>query len=285
MVHTHCVTVAFLGLQGGKSRCFDPCCSKGGLSLGWGKWWIWIRYITQIESYSPYALVKVWCFWRGYREHGNRSIWLHRLNSSLCHDQGGDRIPDVASLLVFSTLAILMSVGHLSEFVGQAERERKGFSEQDCLGEGKSVNFLKGNLLNDRKSFRTSLPWTKLTKIWEACNSATVCWRFHRLKGWRVVLYLLPPIQLHWPAFVQGKDLVGSTWNCWRHPQQHATNASVELMNFAFENHLFLEHQNGQLVYLRGDTEKLQTFLAAVFALHPMLQERNLKWLSCKAVF
>ena len=127
----------------------------------------------------------------------------------------------VASLFVFSTLAILMSVGHLSEFVGQAERERKGFSEQDGLGEGKSLNFLKGNLLNDRKSFRTSLPWTKLTKIWEACNSATVCWRCHRLKGWRVVLYLLPPIQLHWPAFVQGKELVGSTWNCWRHPQQH----------------------------------------------------------------
>lgn len=64
----------------------------------------------------------------------------------------------VASLFVFSTLAILMSVGHLSEFVGQAERERKGFSEQDGLGEGKSLNFLKGNLLNDRKSFRTSLP-------------------------------------------------------------------------------------------------------------------------------
>lgn len=50
------------------------------------------QYITQIES-SPVHLHlwKYGVFWWGYREHGNRSIWLHRLNSSLCHDQGGDR--------------------------------------------------------------------------------------------------------------------------------------------------------------------------------------------------
>lgn len=45
MVHTDYVT--FLGLQGGKSRCFDPCCSKGGLSLGWGK------MVNLVPSTSP----------------------------------------------------------------------------------------------------------------------------------------------------------------------------------------------------------------------------------------
>lgn len=38
-----------------------------------------------------------------------------------------------------------------------SEKE-KAFLSRTVLGEGKSVNFLKGNLLNDRKSFRTSLP-------------------------------------------------------------------------------------------------------------------------------
>lgn len=53
-------------------------------------------------------------------------------------------IKEGTAFLVASLLSFSKSVGHLSEFVGQAERERKGFSEQDCLGEGKSVNFLKG---------------------------------------------------------------------------------------------------------------------------------------------
>lgn len=53
-------------------------------------------------------------------------------------------IKEGTAFLVASLLSFSKSVGHLSEFVVQAERERKGFSEQDCLGEGKSVNFLKG---------------------------------------------------------------------------------------------------------------------------------------------
>ena len=149
----------------------------------------------------------------------------------------------VASLLVFSTLAILKSkTSKWIRWTGWTRKKRLFWAGR--FGWRKICEFPQRHwmIANPSGPYCLERSWQRFEK---RATLLLFAGDFTDWKAGNLVLYLLPPIHKesswwflllypHWPAFVQGKELVGSTWNCWRHPvSKHTTNEMF-----------FLEHPN-----------------------------------------